>query len=134
MPLKIKLKPNERLILGGAVITNGKNPTEFTIDNKVTVLRAKDILTEEMADTPSRRIYFVLQLMYIDQRRTKEQYDSYLQLVKDLLRAAPSLTDAVMDVSEALLNDDFYKALKAAQVLIEREAVLMDMARQSNRA
>ncbi|MDP0499600.1 MAG: flagellar biosynthesis repressor FlbT [Verrucomicrobiota bacterium JB022] len=129
MPLKIKLKPHERIILGGAVITNGRNATEFTIDNKVTLLRAKDIMTEEMANSPSKRIYFVLQMMYIDQRRTKEQYDTYLKLVKDLLKAAPSLTDVVMDVSEALLNDDFYKAMKAAHVLIERETSLINRAR-----
>ncbi|KAF0096146.1 MAG: flagellar protein FlbT [Puniceicoccaceae bacterium 5H] len=128
MPLKIKLKPHERIILGGAVITNGRNSTEFTIDNKVTLLRSKDIMTEEMANSPSKRIYFVLQMMYIDQRRSKEQYDTYLSLVKDLLKAAPSLTDVVMDISEALLNDDFYKAMKFAHTLIDRETALMNRA------
>ncbi len=66
MPLKISLKAGERVIIGGAVITNGKLKTELFVENKVPVLRQKDILSIKEADTPCRRIYFVIQLMYMD--------------------------------------------------------------------
>ena len=47
MALKITLKPNEKMIVGGAVITNGniKN-TNLIIENNVPILRQKDIISE----------------------------------------------------------------------------------------
>ncbi|MCP4374071.1 MAG: flagellar protein FlbT, partial [Deltaproteobacteria bacterium] len=42
MALKITLKPNERMIIDGAVITNGSTVTDFIIENKVPILRQSD--------------------------------------------------------------------------------------------
>ena len=68
MTLKITLKPREKMIIGGAVLING-NPknTDLIIENTVPVLRQKDILSEKDATSPCSRIYFVIQLMYIDE-------------------------------------------------------------------
>ncbi len=45
MALKISLKPHEKMILGGAVITNGNSMgCHLVIENKVPILREKDIL------------------------------------------------------------------------------------------
>ena len=64
MALKITLKPNEKMIVGGAVVTNGnaKN-SDLIIENNVPVLRQKDILSEQDAASHCSRIYFVIQLM-----------------------------------------------------------------------
>ena len=53
MALKITLKPNERMIIGGAVVTNGETRADFTIDNKVPLLRQKDIMSENEANSSS---------------------------------------------------------------------------------
>ena len=45
MGLKITLKPGERMIIGGAVITNGGQKSNFIVENKVPILRDKDILS-----------------------------------------------------------------------------------------
>jgi len=45
MPLKITLKPNERMILDGSVITNGATMCKLTIENNVPILREKDIIS-----------------------------------------------------------------------------------------
>lgn len=55
MPLKIELKPNERLIVGNALITNDRERTRLYIDGNVPILREKYILTEEQADTPCKK-------------------------------------------------------------------------------
>ena len=66
MALRISLKPHEKMILGGAVIANDNNAAcHLIIKNRVPILREKDILSEEEANSPSRRLYFVIQLMYI---------------------------------------------------------------------
>ena len=63
MPLKIELKPNERLIVGNALITNDRERTRLYINGNVPILREKYILTEEQADTPCKKVYYVLQKM-----------------------------------------------------------------------
>src|SRR5690606_28383105 len=67
MSLKVELKPGEKLIIGNCVVTNAEQRTRLYIDGKAPILREKDILTPETADSPARRIYFAVQLMYIDE-------------------------------------------------------------------
>ena len=43
MGLKITLKPGERMIIGGAVITNAGTKCHFIVENTVPILRDKDI-------------------------------------------------------------------------------------------
>ena len=84
MALKITIKPHERLIIGGAVIRNGSVKSEFVIENDVPILRAKDIMGLHEADTPCKRIYFAIQLMYVDQENLAEHHKIYWELVRDL--------------------------------------------------
>ena len=65
MALKVELKPGERFILGTSVITNDDQRTRLYIQGNAPVLREKDILTAETADTPAKRIYLAVQLMYL---------------------------------------------------------------------
>jgi flagellar protein FlbT len=121
MGLKIILKPKERMIIGGAVVTNGDSRCELIIENKVTLLREKDILREEEANTPSRRIYFTIQLMYIDNENLAIHHKMYWKLVKDVIEAAPSTTALIDQISEHIVNNRYYQALKVADKLIEYE-------------
>ena len=69
MALKITLKPNERMIIGGAVLANGNSKEcNLLIENNVPILREKDILSEKDADKLCSQIYFTIQLMYIDEK------------------------------------------------------------------
>ena len=42
MPLKLSLKPGEKFVLNGAVLSNGDKRTSLVIQNKACVLREKD--------------------------------------------------------------------------------------------
>lgn len=121
MALKITLKPFEKIIIAGAVIQNGKVKSHLAIENKVPVLRQKDIMTEAEADTPCRRIYMVIQLMYIDRSNLKSYHHKYWQLVQELIDAAPSTLKWIDDISGYILADRYYKALKVSQKLIQYE-------------
>ncbi|BBO73730.1 putative flagellum biosynthesis repressor protein FlbT 1 [Desulfosarcina widdelii] len=121
MGLKITLKPGERMIIGGAVITNGGQKCNFIVENKVSILRDKDILSAEKANSPARRIYFAIQLMYIDASNLKTHHKSYWELVKDFLEAAPSALGIVDQISEYILEGNYYQALKNCKKLIAFE-------------
>lgn len=121
MALKIKLKPHERVIVGGAVIANGDTKCDLIIENEVPVLRDKDILREKDADTPSKRIYFVVQLMYVDGKNAVEKHNIYWSLVKDFVEAAPRTADMLAEISRLIIEGKYYPALKLARKLIEYE-------------
>lgn len=125
MPLKISLKPHEKLIIGGAVITNGSSATHFIVENNVPILRHADILTEREATSPCRRIYFVIQLMYIEEQRSSELHPIFWELVKELLEAAPSMKDLILLTSQYIVEGKLYKALKQAKKLIMYEEELL---------
>jgi flagellar protein FlbT len=121
MALKITLKPQERIIIDSAVITNGKSTTDLIIENNVPVLRQKNILSEKDADTPCRRIYFTIQLMYIDEQNLETYHDIYWNLVRDVVKVAPSMLILIDQISEHILNTEYYQALKLARELIDYE-------------
>ena len=120
MPLKIELKPNESIIVGEALITNDGERTRFYIEGNVPILRERFILREKDANTPSKRVYFIVQQLYLSKGDTTLQ-NMYLTYVRDLQDAAPSLIPYVAPVNEAVLQGDSYAAIKAAAVLLEKE-------------
>ena len=109
------------MIIGGAVVTNGDTRADFTIDNKVPLLRQKDIMSENEANSPSRRLYFVIQLMYVDRQNLENYHNIYWDLVRDLIEVAPSMLDRIDQISECILNTDYYLALKLTRALIDYE-------------
>ena len=121
MGLKITLKPGEKMIIGGAVITNANTKTQLVIENRVPILRQKDILNEENADTPAKRVYFIIQLMYIDEANLVNYHDTYWRLVRDLLKVAPRALPVIDQISEFIVNRDYYHAMKTAKKLIAYE-------------
>jgi flagellar protein FlbT len=130
MALKLTLKPYERLILGGAVITNGSTKAEFIVENSVPILRQKNILSPKDADTPAKRIYFAVQLMYVDGSHLADHHKLYWELVRDFLAAAPRSLPLIDQLNEHILHAKYYDALKTARHLIKFEQEVLDRAKQ----
>lgn len=127
MPLKIELKPNERLIVGNALITNDRERTRLYIDGNVPILREKYILTEEQANTPCKKVYYVLQKMYLA-KDPKILHPEYFALIRELTAAAPSFTLDIDMVNSDILGGDYYGALKRMMKVIDKETALLDNA------
>ncbi|SPD74742.1 putative flagellum biosynthesis repressor protein FlbT 1 [uncultured Desulfobacterium sp.] len=125
MSLKLSLRPHERIIISGAVLQNVGSPSVITIENNVPVLRQKNIMNEADAVSPCRRIYFVIQLMYVDGQDQEKYNKIYWDLVRDLVEAAPSLLRIIDQISEHIFKTEYYQALKLARELInyEEEAI-----------
>jgi flagellar protein FlbT len=132
MALKIILKPQEKMILGGAVISNGsKTGCQLIIENKVTILRDKDIMRETDADTPCRNLYFIIQLMYIDEENFEIHQKNYWSLVNDIVKAAPSTVGLIDQINEEIVTGRYYQALKTARNLIDFEKEAVSRVQQS---
>ena len=122
MALKITLKAGERMILGGAVVVNAnRSNCKLLIENKVPILRQNDIMTTDEANTPCRRIYFSIQLMYIDEAHLATHHDTFWELVKEVAAAAPSTTGLIDQIGEQILQGRYYQALKLTKELIAYE-------------
>jgi flagellar protein FlbT len=130
MALKVELKPHERIIIGSCVITNTDQRARLLIDGeKIPILREKDIMTPETADTPAKLIYLAVQLMYISPD-PRMNHGTYFNLVRDLVTAAPSTWSLIENINTAILNGELYHALKAAKKLVAYEKELLDQARE----
>lgn len=128
MALVIDLKPREKVIIGNAVITNDNQRTRLHIDGDAPILREKDVMKEEEADTPCKRIYYIIQLMYLAHDPT-ELFDDYFRSLREIQEAAPSMAIRLADISQRILEGSYYKALKETKQLIEYEKELMDNVR-----
>jgi len=125
MPLAINLRPKERLIVNGVVIENSGQPTKLVIHNNAALLREKDILTEEQADTPARRIYFTIQCQYLFPGKEELFLPIIYEFLRQFAEAAPSAAPLVREVGGLVDGRDWYRALKAAKQLIAREVEIM---------
>jgi flagellar protein FlbT len=124
MTLKVELKPGERIILGDSVITNGGQRTRLTIEGSAPILRQKDIMTADLADTPARRLYLAVQLMYTS-RNPQQYHEIYFKLMRDIVQAAPTTWLYIENINNHILTGNLYKSLKDARKLIEYEQELI---------
>lgn len=125
MALRITLKPNERIVIGRMVLTNGPRDSEFTLKGEhVPVLRESQIMRLEEEDTPCRRLYLTVQSIYVEDIPLEEGLVAFQEQVRDIVEAAPSLSELLLAVSEPLIDGNFYKALRACKRLLAREEEL----------
>jgi flagellar protein FlbT len=127
MALRIELKPGERILIGESVLINSDQRATFLIEGSAPILRERDILTPEQADTPAKRIYLAVQLMYTS-RDPRAHHDVYFALMRDIVQAAPSTWGYVESINNRILTGDLYKALKEAKNLVHYEQELLQNA------
>ena len=125
MALKVELKADERFILGNCLITNSAQRIQLLIEGDAPILREKDIMTAKHANTPAKRIYFAIQLMYTAGDPIP-YHETYFVLMRDLLQAAPSTWPHILTINNHILASEMYKALKSAQALIAYEEAIVD--------
>ncbi len=131
MALIIDLKPGEKILIGTAVITNDSQRTRLNIAGDAPILREKDIMREEEASSPCKKIYFMIQCMYISPR-PDEYFERYFNLVRDIQNAAPSMTLILASINDKILQGHYYQAMKDARDLIQYEQELMQNAQRQS--
>jgi flagellar biosynthesis repressor protein FlbT len=123
MPLKLSLKPNEKIVLNGAVIQNGDRRSTLLLQNKASVLREKDIMQEEEADTPARRIYFPIMMMYLSGQDDAELYNEFALRMTEFMSVVrnPDVLAECVATSRDVMQGEYYKALARCRKMIDYE-------------
>jgi flagellar protein FlbT len=127
MALRIELKPGERILIGESVLINSDQRSTFLVEGEAPILREKDIMTPDRANTPAKRIYLAVQLMYTS-RDPRAHHEVYFALMRDIVQAAPSTWPYVESINNRILTGDLYKALKEAKNLVHYEQELFENA------
>jgi len=134
MALKVSLKSDERILIGGAALKNiGGRTTTLLVENEVPLLREKEIMGEKDADSPCKKIYFLTQLMYVDETNVARYHKEYWKLTRDIIHAAPSTIPLFESISELIYNRKYYQALKEIRKLITYEQKATTNALKPNR-
>jgi flagellar biosynthesis repressor protein FlbT len=128
MSLKIDLKPGEKFIINGAVLTAGKRRVSLVLENKAVLLRAKDIMQESEADTPAKRIYFAIMLMYIGNGEPAYR-ERFLHFLNDYLEATTlrEVRAILLELKDDVENGRFYQAMRSCKELIGFEARVLKL-------
>lgn len=130
MALKLSLKPQEKIFIGGAVVQNGETHVELNILNDVPLLREKDVIAEQEADTVCKKIYLCVQLMYMDRSNLHLYQQNYRNLIQEVMEAAPSATGYLAEINNNLACGRYYQALKCSRNLMDYELGLINHAKQ----
>jgi flagellar protein FlbT len=128
MPLKLSLKPHEKFVLNGAVLMNGDRRASLVIENKASILREKDIMQSDEADTPIKRIYFPIMMMYLDVETSQAYYEEFVTRMTEFMNAVSNreaLTLCV-EISRDVLQSQYYRALMKCRKLFEFENVRLN--------
>jgi len=128
MPLRIKLRPDERVIINGALIS-ARQATALVVHNRVSLLRERQILPPALATTPARRIYYALQCAYVaDPEERAEFHGMALRYAEDFRGATLSekMRALVDQIIELAAEEEYYKAMRAAQDVMEYEDFVLE--------
>lgn len=126
--LVLKLAPKERVLINGAVIENGDRRSRLSIVTpNANILRLRDAIHPEDANTPVRRVCYIAQLVLSGDVKHE---DAKLQLLRGIEQLSQVLTDSdsrnlLAKASDCVLNGEYYQSLKALRGLLPREARLM---------
>jgi len=124
MALVIDLKPGEKILIGDAVITNDSQRTKLHISGDAAIMREKDVMQEDEADSPCKQIYFLVQCMYLSSN-PREYHKKYFDLVKEIQHASPTTSFFFMQINEHIIGAMYYRALKVSKELIQHEEELI---------
>jgi flagellar protein FlbT len=123
MPLKLSLKPGEKFVLNGAVLTNGDKRISLVIQNKACVLREKDIMQPNEANTPARRIYLPIMMMYLDADASEQYYNDFALRMTEFMGAVQhrETIATCIEISRDVMAGAYYRALMSCRKLFDFE-------------
>ena len=105
------------MIVNGAVLRS-VGRTDLSIENNAAILRGRDLMSPEEANTPARM------MAYVDQSDLTDHQDNIVRLVSELMGAleAPEAKAACISFAQKVATGQFYKALADCRWLIGYEA------------
>lgn len=126
--LVLKLGPKERVLINGAVIENGDRRSKITVlTSNANILRLKDAIHPDEANTPVRRACYLAQLLLSGEVESASLWDRLLGQVRtlaDILSDTHSST-LLLQAQGAIADRNAYGCLKLLRQLLPLEARLL---------
>lgn len=127
--LVLEMRQGDLMVVNGAAI-RFRSRTRIELMAKARFLFGKQVMSEETANTPARRIYFALQEAYVG---AEEQRDRALDAARALIAAFQGATTS--DLARQLLDralmlaesDDWFAALKHVRIVMRHEAAVLGL-------
>ena len=132
--LVLKLGPHERVLINGAVIENGDRRSRLAIMTpNAHILRLRDAIHPEEVNTPVRRVCYIAQMVLSGDANIET---ARLQLLRGIEQLSQVLTDhdsrtLLTQSTDAVLEGQYYQALKSLRGLLPREERLFAATRLS---
>lgn len=126
--LVLKLGPKERVLINGAVIENGDRRSRLSIVTpNANILRLRDAIHPEEANTPVRRVCYSAQLILTGDA---EPEDCRMPLLRGIEELSQVFTDRdsrkhLAVATGAVVEGQYYQCMKALRALLPREERLM---------
>lgn len=126
--LVLKLAPNERILINGAVIENGDRRARIAVKTPdVNILRLRDAIHPDQATTPVSRVCYETQLVLTGDRTVADGKKIILAGIEQLTlvfddRDSRKLLAAA---TAGAVEGNYYRTLRALRDLLPREARLI---------
>ncbi|MCJ2021830.1 flagellar biosynthesis repressor FlbT [Methylobacterium sp. E-065] len=132
MPLRIIVKPQERLIVNGAVLRNGgSHNITLIVETQCQFLREGELISESEADTPCKKLCLTLQVLHLSEDPADVENLFFAQAV-EVMRLMPSAAPILLQIQEALAAKQTYAAVKFGKQLMLHERELPIICDSSN--
>lgn len=128
--LVIKLKPNEKVLVNGVILQNGDRAASIRVrSNDVSILRARDAIQKEDANTPLKRIYYIAQLAMAGEAEAEAAMQQILQALEPLKSIfAGAASSEIARAINAANDRKFFVVMRAVKKLFPLEEALLQRA------
>jgi flagellar biosynthesis regulator FlbT len=120
MPLKIRVKPEGKILAGGAVLKNvGNRPADLLILSDSPVLRDDYMMNmDRRGDSDLSNVYFLLQVIYLFKGKDKPMDGLVVETVRTFAKLYPAYESDVAQIIMHLEASESFKALKVAHAML----------------
>lgn len=128
--LLISLKPNEKFLVNGALLSNGPKRGQICVEGEgVNVLRLSDVIHPDEVRTPVTRLYSAIQILLSGDSSGDEACDLVEQQFRSLSTVFQNtpLSDTLFKSYKAWVDGRVYSALCRLKPLIPIEAELLGL-------
>ena len=118
--LILKLRPHEELMINGVVVENGGRKAWLRVKTEgAHILRLRDALCAEEADTPLARAYYIAQRAVAGQLSNRAAAAQLHRALDGLGERAQDVRDMIAD---PVAEGDFYRAMRTLGALMAQES------------
>jgi len=125
MPLKIRVKPEQKFFAGGAVLKNvGNKSVDLLVLSDSPVLREDYMMNiDRSEESDAATVYFLLQMIYLFKGKGKPLDTLVIDTIDKFSALYPHLSESVNEIIAHLRAGESFKALKLGHdMLSDHEA------------